>query len=204
MNEFVPDTSGPSNPNKDFIRRIRLIEGDITEQADVDAIATCMDTSLSLSRSLNRAIVHVAGHALDASILENIYRTRVGDVHVLPGYGLPMKHILIAITPEWRVGIEGEDRDLLRCYRSIMEMADRMNLKSLALPALGAGKHQFPIPRMARLALQALKERMPTGLEELRIVCSKRAVYDAFAERMKIMAADKTLSSLSPSGREQG
>ena len=189
MNEFVPDTSGPSNPNQDFIRRIRLIEGDITQQADVDAIATCLDTSLSLSRSLNRSIVHVAGPALDASILENIYRPRVGDVHVLPGYGLSVKHILIAITPEWRVGIEGEDRDLLRCYRSILEMAERMNLKSLALPALGTGKNQFPIPRTARLALQALKERMPPGLAELRIVCNKKAVYEAFAERLKTMAA---------------
>ena len=170
MNDFLPDTPRPSNPNKDFIRRIRLIEGDITEQDGIEAIATGMDTSLSLSRSLNRSIVHRAGHALDASILENIYHTRVGDVHVLPGYGLSVKHILIAITPEWRVGIEGEDRDLLHCYRSIMEMAERMNLKSLAIPAIGTGRNQFPILRTARLALQALKERMPGCVEELRIV----------------------------------
>ncbi len=164
MNEFLPDTPHASNPNKDFIRRIRLIEGDITEQDGIEAIATCMDTTLSLSRSLNRSIVHRAGHALDDTILETIYHTRVGDVYVLPGYGLSVKHILIAITPEWRVGIEGEDRDLLRCYRSIMEMADRMNLKSLAIPAMGTGKNKFPVPRTARLALQALQGGLQTGL----------------------------------------
>ena len=125
------------------------------------------------------------------SILENIYRPRVGDVHVLPGYNLTVKNILIAVTPIWRAGIEGEDRDLLRCYRSLLEMADRMRLTSLAVPALGTGKNQFPVPRAARLALQAIRERMPESLQELRIVCSQKTVYDAFAERLRVMETEQ-------------
>lgn len=190
MTESLPDPSISSNPHKDFIRRIRLIEGDITQQKDVDAIVTSTDVTLDTSRSLNRSIVNVAGEALDHSILENIYRPRIGDVYVLPGYGLPVRHILIAVTPEWRAGIEGEDRDLLRCYRSVLEMAERMNLKSLALPALGTGKNKFPVPRAARLAVQAIKERMPDCLEKLHIICNRKATYNAFAERLRIAADD--------------
>lgn len=160
----------------------------MTLQQDVEAIATSMDITLDTSRHLNRAIIAAAGEALDASILENIYRSRVGDVHVLPGYNLPVKNILIAVTPIWRPGIEGEDRDLLRCYRGLLEMAERMDIKSLAVPALGTGKNQFPVPRAARLALQAIRERMPESLQELRIVCNKPDVYKAFAERLAALA----------------
>lgn len=101
-----------------------------------------------------------------------------------------MKHILVAFTPVWRAGVDGEDRDLLRCYRAIYETATLMNVKVLAIPALGTGKHKFPVARTARLALQAMKERMPDCVEELRIVCHKKAHYDAFAERLRVMALE--------------
>ncbi len=153
-------------------------------------MVTSVDMTLNTGRSLNRALLRVAGPALDDFILEHIYRPHAGDVHVVPGFGLPVPHVLVAITPVWRPGREGEDRDLLRCYRSILEMAGRMKLKTLAIPAIGAGKGQFPAPRAARLALQAVRERMPEELQELRIVCNKTAIYDAFAERLKVIAAD--------------
>lgn len=153
-------------------------------------MATSVDMTLNTGRSLNQALLAAAGPELDDFILEHIYQPHAGDVHVVPGFGLPVPHILVVITPVWRPGREGEDRDLLRCYRSIMEMAGRMELKTLAIPAIGAGKGQFPAPRMARLALQAIRERMPEALQELRIVCNKTATCDAFAERLKVIAAD--------------
>lgn len=190
MTESVPDPLTASNPDNDFIRRIRLIEGDITQQNGVDAIATSVDITLDTKRSLNQAIIAMAGQALDDSILEQIYRPQVGDVYVLPGYSLPVKHVLVAVTPIWRAGFEGEDRDLLRCYRGIMEMAEHMKLSSLALPAIGTGKHKFPVARAARLALQAIEDRIPTCLDELRIVCNRADVYKGFADRLAIIAAE--------------
>lgn len=190
MTESVPDPLMASNPDNDFIRRIRLIEGDIARQSGIDAIATTVDITLDTKRSLNRAIIEGAGQALDDSILDHIYRPQVGDVYVLPGYNLSVQHVLVAVTPIWKAGFEGEDRDLLRCYRGIMEMAERMKLKSLALPALGTGKHKFPVARAARLALQGMKDRIPQELDELRIVCNRADVYKAFADRLAIIAQE--------------
>lgn len=190
MSEFLADTFVPSNPDNDFIRRIRLIEGDISQQAGVAAIATSVDITLDTQRSLNKALIQVAGQALDDSILDHIYRPQAGDVYVLPGYNLSVAHVLVAVTPIWKAGFEGEDRDLLRCYRGILEMAERMKLTSLAIPAIGTGKHKFPVHRAARLALQAIKERMPSEFTELRIVCNKREVYQSFADRLRVIAQE--------------
>lgn len=190
MDKFLSDPAGRSNPSQNFISRIRLIEGDITQQTGVDAIATAIDINFDTSRSLNRAIINAAGQELDDFIVENIYKPRIGDVHALPGFKLPVKNILVAFTPVWRAGVDGEDRDLLRCYRGIYETASLMKIKTLAIPAIGTGKHKFPVVRAARLALQAMKERMPDCVDELRIVCNKKANYDAFAERLRVMALE--------------
>lgn len=170
------------------MRRIRLIEGDITQQKDVDAIMSALPATLDTGGCLNQAIIRAAGSELDDLILENIYRPRVGDVFALPGLGLSIPHILFSITPSWGTGTSGEDRDLLRCYRSLLEQAERMKLTSIALPALGTGKGKFPVQRAARLAIQALRERMPDRLEEVRIVCNRKDTFEAFVERLNLMA----------------
>lgn len=186
MSEFVPDLEGRSNPEQHIARRIRLIEGDISHQYDVEALATAIPVNLNTGGRLNRAIIDAAGQQLDEFILENIYKPRIGDVHALPGFDLRSKYIIVAITPVWGEGTTGEDRDLLRCYRSILEQAERMHLSSLALPLLGTGKRSFPVQRAARLLTQAIRERFPSSLNELRIVCDRTDSCKAVAERLKI------------------
>jgi O-acetyl-ADP-ribose deacetylase (regulator of RNase III) len=105
-------------------------------------------------------------------------------VYVLPGYNLPVAHVMVAVTPEWRGGVV-EDRDLVRCYRGMMDMAWRMDIQRLAVSVAGVGRHQFALPRAARLILQGLRERMPGTLQEVRIVCESAEIYAAFAERIK-------------------
>ena len=147
------------------------------------AIAMAVDMTLDTGQGMNAGIIAVAGDALDDAILEHIYRPRAGDVYALPGYGLSVAHVLVAVTPEWRGGAV-EDRDLVRCYRGLMDMVWRMGLESLAISVVGTGKHQFALSRAVRLMLQGVRERMPDNLRELRIVCESRVVYDVVSERL--------------------
>lgn len=148
-----------------------------------------VDMTLDTGQGVNPAIIAAAGAAFDEAILEHIYRPRAGDVYVLPGYDLPVAHVLVAVTPEWRGGAV-EDRDLVRCYRGLMDMAWRMGLETMAVPVVGTEKRQFSVPRAARLMLQGIRERMPGGLKELHIVCESRAVYDAVAARLESLRGD--------------
>ena len=168
--------------NRHLISRIRLVNGDLTKQDGVDAIVTSMEKTLKANRSLNRAVMGAAGPELDEFILEHIYRPHIGDVFAVPPFGLPVKHLIIAITPLWRDGIENEDRDLLRCYRGVMKTAHEMGLKKIAFPALGTGAGKFPVVRAARLGIQGIMDRLTPDFEEIRIVCNRPETYDAFQE----------------------
>jgi len=133
---------------------------------------------------LNQAIMAAAGERLDTFMMENIYKPRAGDAVVLPAFNMPMKHIIYVLAPARHKGFEYVDRDLLRLYRHAMQMAHRMELKSIAFPAFGTGKGQYPVDRAARLALQGITERQLGQLEEIRIVCNQRKTHDAFHKRL--------------------
>lgn len=160
------------------------MKGDITQQADVEAIVSTISGDLKVDGSLNRAVIAAAGEKLDEFILEHIYKPRPGDSFAVPGFSLPVPHIIYIITPPWRTGFDREDRDLLRCYRHAMQLAQRMGLKKVAFPALGTGQNKFPVKRAARLALQGIRDRLSTDFQEIRIVCSKDEAYEAFRERL--------------------
>lgn len=175
----------PIPSNTDLIGKIRLVEGDLTEQRDVDAIVGLIPASLDVGGSLNQALIRAAGERLDDFILDNIYKPRPGDVFAVPPFALPVRHILFAVTPEWKDGIDREDRDLVRCYRGIMQLATNMKLHRLAFPALGTGKRKYPIRRAARLGVQGIMDRMSPAFGEIRIVCNRRETYDAFQEAIE-------------------
>lgn len=178
MSDVIAEPSPRSN--RDLINKIRLIEGDLTKQADVDAIVGLIPADLDMSGTLNQAIIRATGQQLDDFIVENILKPRPGDVFAAPPFGLPNRHILYAVTPQWDDGLEREDRDLVRCYRGIMQLAYKMNIRSLAFPALGMGERKYPVKRAARLGLQGILERMHPDFNEVRIVCNRRESYDAF------------------------
>lgn len=183
MREFIADGSGRSNAQ--LIGRITLYYGDITKLDDVDAIVTAMPASLDMSSSLNRALVAAAGAALDDFILENIYKPRVGDVFAVPPFALPLRYIFCAITPDWDTSLGFEDRDLTRCYRHGVQLASRVGIKRVAFPAIGTEGRGQPLPRVARLAVGGIMDRLTPDIEEVRIVCNRDEVVTAFYERLR-------------------
>ena len=146
---------------------------------------TAIPLDLSFEGSLNESLLAAAGHDLDAFVLENFFRPRAGDVYATPGFGLPVAHILFVTIPVWRADFERADRDLLRCFRGGVETAQKMGLKRIAFPPIGMGQGGFSPARGARLALQGIKERLRGELAEIRIVCDRPALYEAFAERVE-------------------
>ncbi len=175
-----------------FIDRVALVKGDITKQADVDAIVSAIPVTLKLQSGINMALIAAAGPRLDDMILEHIFKPVPGDVYALPGLNLPVARILFVITPPWRDGsFDRQDRDLLVCYRHTVEAAMRMGMTRIAFPAIATGtRFGYPLERAARLALNGVTERLGDPLREVRIVCQRDDVYDAFAARLEKMKKD--------------
>ena len=185
MTRVVPDRGRRSNGH--LKGRITLVKGDITKQDDVEAVVSTICPDLEIGGTLNTSLIAAAGEQLDDFILEHIYKPRPGDVFSVPGFDLSAKHIIFAVLPSWRAGFDLEDRMLLRCYRGAMEEAYRLRVKKIAFPALGTGRRiVFPAKRAARLAVQAVIERLNFQIEEVRFVCKNDTIYDAFKDRLGI------------------
>ena len=187
MSDFVAEQRRRSNAK--LMQRIRVVPGDITKQDDVDAIVSAIKTNMDVSGSLNQSLIKAAGHNFDNFILENIYKPKAGDVYAVPGFNLPVEHVLFVVTPPLKDTFERDDVYLLRSYRQPLKMAANMKLKKIAFPALGTGKDGYPPERAARLAIRGIMDRMSDDFAEVRIVCDQEKTFGAFSERLRKYAA---------------
>lgn len=180
MSIVIPDQKAASNR---YLDRIKVVQGDIAEQ-QVDCIASLLPTSLSISGSVNEAILAKAGQGLDAFILEHIYQPKPGDVYAVPGFDLPCRNILLAIRPKWQSDFEREDKHVIMSVRKIMVLAKCMLQTRIAFPPLASGKNGFPKQRAARLLIQGIVDRLDEPVSEVRIVCPDAETLGIYTERL--------------------
>lgn len=190
MKEFIAEPH--PRANRHLIGRIKPVQGDLTRQVDVDAIVAAIPVNLDVSGSLNTALIAAAGQRMDDFMLEHVFKPRPGDIVAVPAFNLPVRHILYAVTPDWRDGFNREDRDLIRCYRGAMETAKQMGLARIAFAALGTGSRKFPVRRAARLGLIGILDRLDESFEEVRIVCNKPETLKAFREWIDHFSAQES------------
>lgn len=130
MDIVITDVGAASNAN---INKIKLVLGDITDQS-CDAIISLVPQSLELSGRINTSLLKKTGPELDEFILDNMYQPKAGDVYALPTFGLPAKHIILAVRPNWKSDFDREDKHLVMCVRKTVVLAKCMLLKSIAFP----------------------------------------------------------------------
>lgn len=108
----------------------------------------------------------------------------MGDVYALPGFGLPARHIIYAVRPNWRDDWDREEKDLILCCRKAIVLAKCMLLSRIAFPPLAAGKEGFPPDRAARYLIAGILDRLDDRLKEIRIVVPNADLYRVYLERL--------------------
>jgi Ca-activated chloride channel family protein len=145
---------------------LELTLGDITAER-VDAILNPTNTGLfGTGRSVDGAVHREGGIELTRAC-RHIGRVEIGKAVVTPGFKLPAQYVIHTAVPTWR----GSPKDatlLAACYRSSLDLAARMNLASIAVPAMGTGTNGFPMPVSAEVALtELLRQLRGSGAPEL-------------------------------------
>jgi O-acetyl-ADP-ribose deacetylase len=134
---------------------IELVLGDITEQ-EVDAIVNAANPSLLGGGGVDGAIHRAGG----PSILEEcrlLGGCEPGDVKPTSRGTLPARHVLHAVGPIWSGGGEGEAELLASCHRRAIELADQLECKSIAFPAISTGAYGYPVELAAPVAVAATR-----------------------------------------------
>ncbi len=181
MTKHIAEPSEPSNP---YIDRIRLIQGDITQQK-ADAVISLIPQDLEFSGKINNALQKASGVNLDEFILENVYKPTPYDVYAVPGFNLPCKNIIFAVRPNWREDYERNDKDLVLCIRKALVLAKCMLLTSIAIPPLSSSaKRGYGKSRAARLLIQGILDRLDEKISTVTIVCPDAETFAAYRERL--------------------
>jgi O-acetyl-ADP-ribose deacetylase (regulator of RNase III) len=139
---------------------IELVLGDITEQ-QVDAIVNAANPSLLGGGGVDGAIHRAGG----PSILDEcrlLGGCEPGDVKPTSGGRLPARHVFHAVGPIWHGGNDAEAELLAACHRRAIELADELDCKSIAFPAISTGAYGYPVELAAQVAIAATKAALTT------------------------------------------
>jgi O-acetyl-ADP-ribose deacetylase (regulator of RNase III) len=132
---------------------IELVLGDITQQ-EVDAIVNAANPSLLGGGGVDGAIHRAGGPAILAECRQ-LGGCEPGDAKATRGGDLPARHVIHAVGPIWHGGDQGEPELLASVHRRAIELADELECRSLALPAISTGAYGYPLELAAPIAIRA-------------------------------------------------
>ncbi len=166
--------------------RLEFVLGDLTDEI-VDAIVNAANTHLQHGGGVAGAISRRGGPAIQAEsddwVREHGLVTHAHPAWTGPG-NLPCRYILHAVGPIWGQG--DEDRKLADCIRGSLDVAQQLNLHSIALPAISTGIFGFPKARAAQITLQTLREwaaqHSDGPLEVVRVTIIDQPTLDFYLE----------------------
>ena len=165
---------------------IELVLGDITRQA-VDAIVNAANSTLLGGGGVDGAIHRAGGPAiLDACRAIRAERgdCPTGEAVLTGGGGLPARYVIHAVGPVWGDG--DEDQKLANAINGSLALAERLEIKSIAMPAISTGIFGFPKERAARIILNSAREflssKAHSHLELVRLTLYDRPTLDVFLQ----------------------
>jgi O-acetyl-ADP-ribose deacetylase (regulator of RNase III) len=95
---------------------------------------------------------------------------------------LPAQHVIHVVGPVWS---RREDRShqLRSCYAQALRVADELQARTVAFPAVSAGIYGWPVDDAARIAVGTVLGT-PSEVHEARFVLFSRDVYVAFVQAL--------------------
>jgi O-acetyl-ADP-ribose deacetylase (regulator of RNase III) len=155
------------------------------ETIAVDVVVNAANRALHPGGGVDGAIRAAAGSELNR-LLAHAGGLEEGAALATPGFQLPAPWIIHTVAPIWRApGPESEKiARLAQCYRSCIETAADLSLRTIAFPALGTGAFGWPKPLACTTALAAVQTALARfkGLRSVTFVCftaADAAVYRA-------------------------
>ena len=162
---------------------VEVVEGDIAG-LDVDAVANAANNELWMGAGVAGALKRAGGREIETEAVAQ-GPIEVGEAVVTSGGSLKARNVIHG-------AVMGQDlrtnADLVRrTTRRVLELADEVGARSLALPAFGTGVGGFPLDECATIMVGEVSSYEPRGLE--RVVF---AVFGEDAEEAFRAALDET------------
>jgi len=166
---------------------LELVEGDLTLQ-ETDAIVNAANASLLGGGGVDGAI-HRAGGPQILEECRRIGGCPTGEARISSGGRLKARHVIHAVGPVYRDGLQGEAELLAGAYRSSLELASEHKVKSVAFPSIGTGAYGYPIEAAAEVALTTVRRYLEGHPEipQVRFVLFGNAAYKIYERVLRSM-----------------
>ncbi len=163
---------------------ISIERGDITDW-DVDAVVNAANTTLAMGAGVAGTIKKKGGVIIEEEAMRQ-GPVEVGDAVVTTGGNLAATHVIHAAVmgPD----LKTDPEKIATATRSVLALADKHRITSLALPALGTGVGHVPPPASAEAMISEVVAHLKRGQSSLKrvvFVLYQDEAYRAFSETLK-------------------
>lgn len=133
----------------------KIVRNDITKM-QVDVIVNTANEAPQYSSGVDTAVYHAAGEEELLAERKKIGWMKEGDVAITPGFKLPAKYIIHAVSPCYIDGTFGEEQLLRGCYSKSLQLAYENKCESIAFPLISTGSFGYPKEDGMRIALDEI------------------------------------------------
>ena len=133
----------------------RIVRNDITKM-HVDVIVNTANVEPIYSSGTDTAVYKAAGEEELLAERRKIGFMDEGEVAITPGYKLPAKYIIHAVSPFYEDGDSGEEEKLRSCYKKSLELAYENKCESIAFPLIATGSFGYPKEEGMRIAVDEI------------------------------------------------
>ncbi len=190
-----------TDPVRIYISADRLLvikgPGDITQES-CDAIVNAANSSLMGGGGVDGAIHRAGGPAiLEACkvIVERQGQLQAGRAVATPSGRLAAKYVIHTVGPVWSGGNRNEPETLAGCHRESIGVADKLQLHTVAFPAISTGIYGYPVELAARVAVSSAAEALEktVHVREVKFVLFDAGALQHFCNAAKSYAESKSL-----------
>ena len=166
--------------------RVQIVQGDLTQE-NVDAIVNAANAHLAHGGGVAGLISRKGGPRIQQE--SDAWVSQHGPVqYAEPAYttagNLPCRYVIHAVGPVWGEG--EEDAKLDAAVTGSLRLAEKLGLKSIALPAISTGIFGYPVERAAGVILRAIRtyftQNPGSGVKLVRVVLYDQAAAEAFVK----------------------
>ena len=134
----------------------KIVRNDITKM-NTEAIVNTANDHPTVGTGCDSAVYKAAGYdELLKYREEKIGFVPEGDAFITPGFALPAKYIIHAVSPLYMGGNEGEEEKLRSCYRKSLQLARENAIRSIAFPLISTGGFGYPKEEGMRIAVDEI------------------------------------------------
>ena len=134
----------------------KIVRNDITKM-NTEAIVNTANDQPRVGTGCDFAVYNAAGHdELLSYRRDKIGAVKEGEVFITPGFHLPAKYIIHAVSPLYIDGSHREEELLRSCYRKSLALAAAHGIRSIAFPLISTGGFGYPKEEGMRIAVDEI------------------------------------------------